>query len=84
MIFFFAKCGPQFFSKKHLLKEITPVIGDRFGVQKKQISIGNTCPEIQVRALALICLRATVVIVVRKNVLIFLVRKFTLSYPFFW
>ena len=41
------------FQKKAPFKKITPVIGDRFGVQKKQISIGNTFPEIQVRALAL-------------------------------
>ena len=68
------------FQQKAPFKKITPVIGDRFGVQKKQISIGNTFPKSKFAPS--LCLRATVFIVVRKNVLIFLVRKFTLSYPF--
>ena len=53
IFFFFGEMWTPIFQQKAPFKKITPVIGDRFGVQKKQISIGNTFPEIQVRALAL-------------------------------
>ena len=80
MIFFLAKCGPQFFSKKHLLKKYHQWLAIGLVFRKNGSVLGIHFPKSKFAPS--LCLRATVFIVVRKNVLIFLVRKFTLSYPF--
>ena len=76
MNFFFCELWTPIFRQKAPFQRNNA--GDwRYVWCSEKADVGNTCPEIQVRALALICLRATIFIVVRKNVLIFLVRKFT-------